>query len=553
MSSQAPGFCNFDFQILHFNNSAEVIFLSVFKPQPFCDDYLDYLHDESRTSGYAESISFPRSEDEAAGLMHMLYNAGTPVTIQGARTGLAAAAVPFGGHIMNLSRMDRVLSPEKAPDGAFLVTVEPGLTLLKLRKFLEEKHFETGAFSPASEAALREFEKAPQQFFPPDPTEATASLGGMAACNASGARSFLYGAMRAHVERARVVLPDGDRLTLVRGACAAAGRTLTLTTDSAREYTLTLPGYRMPDTKNASGYYIAPGMDALDLFLGSDGTLGAITSLTLRLRPLPPVIWGVNCFFAREEDALSFVARVREDRSGLAAIEFFDADAMAILRRQKAEHPAFSSLQPTDPEMRAVVSIELHAQTEEGAFSLLERIGALMNACGGDERASWVARTAADLAQLSFFRHAIPESVNMLIDERRRKNSVITKLGTDLSVPDAHLEDMMRAYRDGLREEELESAIWGHIGANHLHVNILPRSEAEYHKGKALHARWAQLAAAYGGAVSAEHGVGKIKAPFLRLMYGDAHVAEMAALKAQLDPKGLLGRGNLFAGKGDVI
>ena len=81
----------------------------------------------------------------------------------------------------------------------------------------------------------------------------------------------------------------------------------------------------------------------------------------------------------------------------------------------------------------------------------------------------------------------------------------------------------------------------------------LPRSEAEYHKGKALHARWAQLAAAYGGAVSAEHGVGKIKAPFLRLMYGDAHVAEMAALKAQLDPKGLLGRGNLFAGKGDVI
>lgn len=134
----------------------------------------------------------------------------------------------------------------------------------------------------------------------------------------------------------------------------------------------------------------------------------------------------------------------------------------------------------------------------------------------------------------------------MLIDQRKQSCPVITKLGTDMSVPDACLEQIMEFYRRELREEGLESAVWGHIGDNHLHVNILPRDAEEYAAGKALYQRWAKEACAMGGAVSAEHGVGKIKANLLTIMYGAEHIRQMRALKSALDPNGLLGNGNMM-------
>ena len=135
----------------------------------------------------------------------------------------------------------------------------------------------------------------------------------------------------------------------------------------------------------------------------------------------------------------------------------------------------------------------------------------------------------------------------MLIDERRRTFPTITKLGSDMSVPDDRLADVIALYRSSLAEAGLESAAWGHIGNNHLHVNILPRNDADYAAGKKLFLKWAAKVTEMGGAVSAEHGVGKIKRDFLTVMYGKEHIAQMASLKAQLDPKAQLGRGNLFA------
>ena len=165
---------------------------------------------------------------------------------------------------------------------------------------------------------------------------------------------------------------------------------------------------------------------------------------------------------------------------------------------------------------------------------------------GASEVDTWVARTDVDRECQRFFRHAVPESVNMLIDERRRIDPSITKLGSDMSVPDERLHDVVSLYRRTLAEAGLESAAWGHIGDNHLHVNVLPRDSRDFAAGKKLFAGWAAEVTRMGGAVSAEHGVGKIKRGFLETMYGPAHIREMARLKCQLDPKGQLGRGNLF-------
>ncbi|MEG1997642.1 MAG: FAD-binding oxidoreductase, partial [Clostridiales bacterium] len=517
--------------------------------KPFNEDFADYLRDESRITGQADSISFPKNKQELIGILQELAGTNTPITVQGGRTGLAAAAVPFGGHALNFMRMDAVTGLRKDQSGRYYVRVQPGVVLSKLRKMLESRKFEAAhlqSWDQSSLAALTEFARAPEQFFSPDPTEASATIGGMIACNASGARSYLYGPVRPYITQLKLALADGDTLTMCRGQYHAKGRKLTLTTDSGRVICCDLPSYEMPKTKNASGYYIEDNMDAIDLFIGSDGTLAIIYEAELALLPLPARIWGVSCFFTQESQAIALVELVREQLDRIAAIEFFDRDALAILRRQKEESTAFAALPAVMPGMEAAIYLEIHAEDEKIAYERLFALGKLIGAVGGREDDTWVARTAADRDRLVFFRHAVPESVNMLIDQRKKTEPTITKLGTDMSAPDSELSNIMTMYRQMLMEKGLESAIWGHIGDNHLHVNILPRNAADQLTGKELYQQWAERISALGGAVSAEHGVGKLKVSFLETMYGSDHIAEMAAMKKNFDPQYQLGRDNLF-------
>ena len=517
------------------------------------DEHAEYLRDESRSVGAAESISFPRSEDEVRAVLLELSGRAraasvppAPVTVQGARTGLAAGAVPSRGHVMNLSRMKRCLGLRRDDAGRFHLRVEPGLVLSELRKYLARRDIPAAGWDEASLAALAELKRGPKLFFPTDPTEASACLGGMAACNASGARSYRYGPMRPHVDALRVVLADGDVLALRRGEVHARGRHLDLATEGGRAIALDLPTYRMPATKNASGYFIEDDMDAVDLFIGSDGTLGVITELELALMEVPACVWGVSCFFPDERAALDFTVAARPELGCATALEYFDDDALAILRSQRAGSAAFASLPEVPARYAACVFVELACADRREAAAQLDAVGRLMGRVGADERDAWVARTDADRERQRFFRHAVPESVNMLIDERRRADPAIVKLGSDMSVPDEHLHEVVALYRRTLAEAGLQSAAWGHVGNNHLHVNILPRDAADYAAGKALFARWAADITAMGGAVSAEHGVGKLKRDFLAVMYGEDHIREMAALKRALDPEMRLGLGNLF-------
>ena len=516
--------------------------------KPFTSEYDEYRKDESRSVGEASSISFPTSEAEVRAILaHFAANEPqTPITVQGGRTGLAAGAVPHGGHVLNLTKMNRPLGLRQAGDGTFYLRVQPGVVLSQLRKDLEDKNMSTVGWDAASLDAWQTLCAGPEQFFPTDPTETSATIGGIVACNASGARSFHYGPARPHIEALRVALACGDVLNLRRGEIQAEGRHLVLATESGRRIEIDLPTYCMPHTKNASGYYVADNMDAIDLFIGSDGTLGVITEIELRLTPVPATVWGVSCFFATEDQALAFTEQARDQLSSAAAFEFFDAGALNILRTQKAQSTAFAGL-PAAPEgADCCIFVELECVSDDAALEQLYLLGSILEQCGGSEQNTWAARTAIDREQQRFFRHAVPESVNMLIDERKKANPAITKLGSDMSVPNERLREVVQMYRTTLAEEGLQTATWGHIGDNHLHVNVLPRDEHDYARGKALYARWAERVTHMGGAVSAEHGVGKLKRTFLETMYGSAHIREMARMKRQLDPRNVLGLGNLF-------
>ncbi len=155
---------------------------------------------------------------------------------------------------------------------------------------------------------------------------------------------------------------------------------------------------------------------------------------------------------------------------------------------------------------------------------------------------SWFATNEQDQAGLREFRHALPVLMNEWFARHRQR-----KVSTDMSVPDESFAEMLKFYQDTLMASGLRYTIFGHIGDNHVHVNILPRNDEEAATAREIYLRFVKQAVEVGGTISAEHGIGKLKRDYLRLLYRDEHLREMAALKRAFDPACILGRGNIFA------
>ena len=434
-----------------------------------------YLADASGYRGSAEKIFLPRSEAEVAEILREATAQRKPVTIAGAGTGVTGARVPHAGWLLCLEHLARI----DVFDGYAICG--PGVLLRDLH------------------AAV-----APRQFYAPDPTEAGASVGGSIATNASGSRSFLYGATRRHVRALRVLLMDGSPLELRRG----------------EKPPFDLPSVPAPaTTKNTAGYYLRPDADYMDLFIGSEGTLGVVTEAELALLPAPKDLFTGVLFFESDKSALESVDAWRPV-AGLRMLEYLDAGSLDLLRPRFPEIPS---------EARACVLIESENDDWLDESNAME--------------ASWFAAGAADRERFRRFRHALPEAVNDLV---RRRN--LTKMGSDYAVPLTRNREMLEIYRHTLdREFPARYVIFGHIGDAHLHVNILPANEEEWKHAAVLMTEFARQAVALGGTVSAEHGLGKRKRHLLEIQYSAAEVEKMKDLKRRLDPRWLLGPGTLFA------
>jgi len=485
--------------------------------EPFQPDYEDYLHDESRRVGRADQIAFPKTEAEVLQILQEAQAQSLPITPQGARTGISAGAVPEGGLILNLSHLNQVSPPEGQT-----LRVQPGVTLAAIREAVPPTHF-----------------------FAPDPTEPTASIGGMISCNSSGALSFLHGPTRNHILGLRVATLSGEVLDLQRGRERADGLQFKMGSTSG-----TLPRLPQPAVKNAAGYFVKPDMDLVDLFIGAEGTLGVVTEATLQLLPMPGAVWGLMTFLPSTASVVQFVETLRQtplaEGTQLAALEYFNARALDFLR-SKAETLAGQEISVPDlPEGTSCVYAEWHAPDEAAAETAMLVAAELLPELGGDPDTAILADNLHDIEKLKHFRHALPELVNATVGERRKAYPDLTKLGTDMSVPDARLADVLSLYEPDLAATDLDHLTFGHIGANHLHVNILPQTPADYDAGKALYLRWAGSIIAWGGSISAEHGIGKLKRELFRQMVGDEALAKMHALKNIFDPHDLLSPGNLW-------
>ena len=435
------------------------------------------IEDASGFKGHAAREFSPSTETELVELLRNASRDSIPVTVGGARTGLTGGSVPQGGWAISMEKFQRLdVSMGCAIAGA-------GVSLEALQ-------------AAASRA---------NQFYAPDPTERTASIGGTIATNASGSRSFRYGSTRKHILGLRVALMDGGVLNVKRGE------------------KVDFPVAQIPlpnTTKNTAGYLLSPGMDWIDLFTGSEGTLGIVIEAELRLLPRPAGVLAGVVFFPGDGTALDAVDQWRNVER-LRMLEYFDRNSLEFLRQKYSEVPAGAGA-------------ALLVEQEQGDIDFWAE-----NA----PEDSWFAETDQDRERFRRFRHALPELVN---DTVRRRGYL--KVNSDYAVPLDRNREMLSHYHGRLEEQSLEYVIFGHIGDAHVHVNIVPKSQAEFETGQRLMLEFARKAVELGGTVSAEHGLGKRKAHLLELQYTIAQIDAMKDVKRRLDPQWLLNRGNLFPG-----
>ena len=491
------------------------------------DEFENYLTDASNLQGgFSDKLFIPESREEIAEILKDANAQKIPITVSGARTGTVGGAIPFGGYVISLEKLNRI----NEINDEFAV-VESGVILNDLQKAVEAKNL----------------------FYPPDPTEWSCQIGGTVATNASGARSFKYGATRKFVQRLEIVLANGDLLNLKRGEVFTRNGFVEFKTESGNLIKAKLPTYQQPNVrKNTSGYFSAENLDAIDLFIGSEGTLGVITKIELSLMKKPQSFLSGIVFFKDEKDLLEFVeearrfsfetraAQIQNPKSKIqnsidaTVLEYFDKNSLDFIREKFPETPE-------NVQGAIFFEQETVVETEDALF---EQWSNLLEKHKAELDDSWFTTSEQDLMKMREFRHALPVAVNERIVRYKQR-----KIGTDMAVPDERFAAFLKFYEQKLMDSALDFVIFGHIGDNHLHANILPKTEVEAEKAKHLYGRFIAQAIMLGGTISAEHGIGKLKSKYLNVQYGERYLSEMAELKMAFDSNGILGRGNIFDAK----
>ncbi len=515
------------------------------------DIIASYLEDYSNLKGgFAEAVAIPETESEIINLLKEASRKKTPVTISGAGTGVTGGRIPFGGIVLSLEKLNKIISIEKHGASGMAV-VQAGVTLENFLNEVEKKDL----------------------FYPPDPTEKSAFIGANVATGASGARTFKFGTVRDYVKRLRIILSSGDIVDIKRGKIFAdkkidsgddsdarfsvvhnfplafAGdpsargpeyaegeipyhkdNILEIPLASDKSIKVDIPTYKMPDTKNAAGYYSKPGMDAIDLFIGQDGTLGVITEVELNLLNKPDGIFDCYAFFANDEECLHFINEAKKTMDAMS-LEYFDENSLNLIR---SKHPEISK------DIKTACFFE-QITTKDNEDKLITDWTSLMEKHKVNLDKTWFGQTKKERDRFHDFRHDVPDTVNEIIKRTPR-----IKVGTDIAVPDEKLDEMLSFYKTTLTKSGIDYLIFGHIGNSHLHVNMLPKDEAEQNKARDIYMQFVKKAIILGGTITAEHGIGKIKHDYLKLMYGEEGIAKMVNLKKALDPACILGLDNIF-------
>ena len=392
-------------------------------------------------------------------------------------------------------------------------------------------------------------------FYPPVPTFDGAFVGGTISTNAAGAATFKYGSTRRWVAAITVVLANGSILDLRRGEIhASPDGAFEIEQPSGAIAQVRIPTYAMPLVpKLSAGYFAQPGMDLVDLFVGSEGTLGVIVEATLNVIPRPRrAIALIRC--DNDRQAIEVTAALRDEAADawqqrgpldVAAIEYMDGRALRAVPDE-----AFSRAHVTRPSASSVM-LMVQIEVPSGEEAALARLQDLLRACSvADDPALSLPEDDRGAQRLFDLREAVPASVNALVAAAKaRSHPDIEKTAGDPVVPFDRLGESLELYRAAFESRGLDYAIWGHVSDGNLHTNLIPRTMQDVLRGREAILEIASGVIGMGGAPLAEHGVGRsaLKQRLLRELYGDDGIDQMRGVKRALDPTWKLSPGVLFS------
>ncbi|HYZ15414.1 MAG TPA: FAD-linked oxidase C-terminal domain-containing protein [Candidatus Acidoferrum sp.] len=441
------------------------------------EDVIAYGFDGTFYEGFPPLVVLPASTAEVVAVHRIATERKIPITPRAMGSGLSGGAVPLAGSIvLGVARMDAILAIDEVDRVA---VVQPGVITARLQAEVEARGL----------------------FYPPDPSSLKQSaIGGNVAENAGGARALKYGVTGDYVLALEVVLPDG---TVIR----TGGRTV----------------------KNVTGYELRR------LFTGSEGTLGTITEITLKLLAKPAHARAALAVFDRIDDAAHAVRAVMTSGIMPTAIELVDNFTMRCIEENR----------PIGLPLDADAILIFGADGNHAAIvdAEIEEIGRIAREHGA--RDVQVARTAEESEKLWTARRSISPSL-----ARRRPN----KLGEDICIPRSSIPAMVRRVREIAAEYRLEIPLFGHIGDGNLHPNILcdKRDPEEMRRVAGAARAIFEAAVALGGTLSGEHGIGLLKKQFMELDVGTDALRVMRAIKDAIDPLGIMNPGKIFPEAGGV-
>jgi D-lactate dehydrogenase (cytochrome) len=299
--------------------------------------------------------------------------------------------------------------------------------------------------------------------------------------------------------------------------------------------------YKHPEIKNAAGYYSRPEMDIIDLFIGSEGTLGAIVEVTISLTKSPSVIAGLS-FFPKRDCAFGFVDALR-NHSATISLEYFDHSALQFVNRYRDK---FSDRLPPFPDGMTTGVLWEWNSTIVPFEEYIDTLDSHLITFKSSLELTWSPSYTSEKDFLKEFRHALPEAVNATVAKNKLKNSKLHKIGTDTAVPYKSFYNYFYTTLQLIESTGIPFVIFGHIGDCHLHINFLPEDEPQRIRSLELYEELMKMAVDAGGTISAEHGIGKIKRKYLPLMYDRDALEQMKAVKAVFDPNGLFNPENLL-------
>lgn len=437
-------------------------------------DLLDnYSRDEtSGLQGAPDIVVRAACKEDVVSAMAACREHNVPVTPRGAGTGVTGGAVPVqGGVVLSVERMNRIIEIDREN---LVAVVEPGVITAEL----QNRALELGLF------------------YPPDPASLdSCSIGGNVAENAGGPRGLKYGTTKDYVLGLEVVLPDGSLIS-------TGGKTV----------------------KNATGYNLT------GLFAGSEGTLGIITKVYLKLIPAPLFTQDLLIPFDSIEDAVQTVTLLLSNGIFPATIEFMEEDAIQLVTAYLKETVPFQ-------DAKAHLLVQLDGDTQEGIYQVLEKITKIEQI---DSTHIYSAQTASQKERLWKTRRSIRESI-------RAASPVF--FGEDCVVPRVCIPEFLKGLKQYFCLMNVQSVMFGHAGDGNVHINVL--------KGEMDNQRWKTIvpdikkeiytrAVQLGGTITGEHGIGVLRKDYITIALSEKEIELSKKIKAVFDPQSLLNPGKIF-------